>query len=314
MFQILKNTKFDFIGKRYIAFAISAFLVGNGIFSLVKIYNGTADLGIDFAGGTLVSVKFITKPVEVVEIREVLKTNNLSDKSVQKVNAGSMKDENKFLIRVKRGEIEIGKAFDKMTEIFKNGFPNNEFVIDKCQEIGPAVGASLQTQTLWAVFWAMLGIIIYLWWRFEFRFSVAAAIATLHDVFAMLGIVVLMNKEFTLLIVTALLTIAGYSLTDTVVVFDRIRANSKTRGKDETYERCVNRSINEVLSRTIITSTTTLLPLLALFFLGGEVIHDFVFTLFIGIIVGTYSSVFVASPIIVEWNLRSPLKGPGSRR
>jgi len=181
---------------------------------------------------------------------------------------------------------------------------DNPFTVESSTEVGPAIGKELQQKALIAVAISLLGIIVYIAWRFEFRFGVAATIATFHDVLAVLGVVFILNKEITLLIVTALLTIGGYSLTDTVVVYDRIRENLRARRKEPLGD-VMNASINQVLSRTAMTSITTLLSALALFFLGGEVLHDFAFALLMGVIVGTYSSWFVASPIIYEWRVRA---------
>jgi len=171
-------------------------------------------------------------------------------------------------------------------------------VVDSTTEIGPKVGGKLRKDALVAILVATLGILIYVAFRFQFKFGVGATIATFHDVLAVLGIFFLIGKEINLLLITALLTIAGYSLTDTVVVFDRIRENLRTKFKKSTSE-IVNQSINEVLSRTIVTSFTVFLSSLALFIFGGEVIHDFALAMILGIIVGTYSSIFVASPIVL---------------
>jgi len=166
--------------------------------------------------------------------------------------------------------------------------------------VGPKVGGRLRADAAKAVAMAIIGILIYVAFRFQFKFGVGATIATFHDVLAVLGIFYLMGKEINLILITALLTIAGYSLTDTVVVFDRIRENLKQRQKDS-VETVMNSSINEVLSRTIITSTTVLLTSIALFFFGGEVLHDFSLAMIMGVIIGTYSSIFVASPIVLLW-------------
>jgi preprotein translocase subunit SecF len=173
-------------------------------------------------------------------------------------------------------------------------------VVDSSTAIGPTIGQELQKKAVIAIVFSMIGIVLYIAVRFEFRFGVAAAIATFHDVLAVLGVLYLLDKEITLLIVTALLTLAGYSLTDTVVVFDRIRENLKYRRR-ESLEQVINGGINQVLSRTIVVSLTVVLVLIALFFFGGEVIHDFSFALLVGVIVGTYSSIFVASPVLVIW-------------
>ena len=178
--------------------------------------------------------------------------------------------------------------------------PENPYTIDLISEVGPTVGKKLQKDALYAIAISMLGILIYVAWRFEFRFGVAAVIATLHDVLAVFAVFFVLDKELNLLIITALLTIAGYSLTDTVVVFDRIRENLRKGAKDELMP-LINRSINEVLSRTLVTSGTTFLAVVALYVAGGEVIHDFSLALLLGIVIGTYSSIFVASPLLFIW-------------
>jgi preprotein translocase SecF subunit len=172
--------------------------------------------------------------------------------------------------------------------------------------IGPAVGESLRQSAVYAIIISIIGMIIYIGLRFDFRSGVAATIATFHDVLAVLGIFFILNKEITLLVVTALLTLAGYSLTDTVVVFDRIRENLKKFRKKGEFVQTVNKSINDVLSRTIMTSLTSLIVAVVLFFFGGEVLHDFALALVLGILIGTYSSIFVASPIVVEWEDKAP--------
>jgi preprotein translocase subunit SecF len=172
--------------------------------------------------------------------------------------------------------------------------------VESSTEIGPSIGDKLRNDTLIAIAISLLGIIIYIAWRFDFKFGVGATIATMHDVFAMFAVFFVLGKEFNLLFITAALTIAGYSLTDTVVVFDRIRENMHKNLKEPMFS-IFNKSINEVLSRTIVTSITTFLAAVALFLFGGEVIHDFAFALVVGIVVATYSSIFVASPIVALW-------------
>lgn len=294
MFELLGKTNVDFIGKRYFAFFFSGLLVLLGIISLISISLGKANLGIDFAGGTAVQLKF-DRPVKIENAREILEKNELKEAELQEFSEG-----NKLLIRIKKQTTIQEKVAEKIVAIFSKEVPDNHFVIDSSEEIGPTIGQKLQKDATLAVGIAMLGIIIYIAFRFEFRFGVAAAIATFHDVLAVLGIFYLLHREINLLIVTALLTLAGYSLTDTVVVFDRIRENLRLRGK-ESLEKVINNGINQVLSRTIVVSLTVFLVLLALFFFGGEVIHDFSFALLMGVVIGTYSSIFVASPILVVW-------------
>lgn len=294
MFELLGKTRIDFIGKRYYAFLFSGLMILLGLISLLSISMGKANLGIDFAGGTAVQLKF-EHPVKIEDARLILEKNDLKEAELQEFSEG-----NKLLIRIKKQTTIQEKIAEKVVSIFTKELPDNHFLIDSSEEIGPTIGQKLQKDATLAVGIAMLGIIVYIAFRFEFRFGVAAAIATFHDVLAVLGIFYLMHREINLLIVTALLTLAGYSLTDTVVVFDRIRENLRLRSR-ETLEQVINNGINQVLSRTIVVSLTVFLVLLALFFFGGEVIHDFSFALLMGVVIGTYSSIFVASPILVVW-------------
>ncbi|MGH7377715.1 MAG: protein translocase subunit SecF, partial [Candidatus Methylomirabilales bacterium] len=200
-----------------------------------------------------------------------------------------------------KGEPAAGSA-RVVEEGLRAAFSQNPLEVEGSNEVGPVIGRELQKAAVWAILISLVGIVAYVAWRFEFRFGVAATVATFHDVLAVLGIVYLLDVEITLLVVTALLTLAGYSLTDTVVVYDRIRENLRARRR-ETLAETINASINQVLGRTMMTSLTTLLAVLALLLAGGEVLRDFAFALFLGIIVGTYSSWFVASPIVYEWRL-----------
>jgi len=295
--DILKDTKIDFIGKRYYAFIFSAILALVGIIAAVFIPLGKANLGIDFTGGVAIQLKF-EKPFAMENARSVLDKAGFKDAELQQFAEG-----NQLLIRLKNAEGELKVISDKLTEVFTQSFADNKFIVESSTAAGPTVGKKLQKDALWAVGISLLGILIYVAWRFELIFGIAAVIATFHDVLAVLGVFYIMNKEINLLIITALLTLAGYSLTDTVVVFDRIRENMRKRGK-EALEALINRSVNEVLSRTIVTSGTTLLVLLALLVAGGEVIHDFSLALFLGVLVGTYSSIFVASPLLLLWKVK----------
>lgn len=292
MFELFKKTDIDFIGKRYLFFTVSGLLVLLGVVALVQISRGKANLGIDFAGGAAIQLKF-NQPVKIDDARKTLEEGGLKDAELQTVV-----EESRLLIRLKKQDVVQSNVREKIQEVFRKGFPGNDFVVESSTEIGPTIGQQLQKDALFAVTISMIGIIIYIAYRFEFRYGIAAAIATFHDVLVVLGVVYILNKEVTLLIITALLTIAGYSLSDTVVIFDRIRENLKMR-KKESLDRVINQSINQVLTRTFNTSLTTFLAVTALFFFGGEVIHDFAFTMLIGIIVGTYSSWFIASPLLL---------------
>jgi preprotein translocase subunit SecF len=303
MFQILKKTNIDFMGKRYYAFGVSAILLIFGIAAFIAIFLGKADLGIDFAGGTMIQGSF-EKPVSIGELRSALSNSGYGDADIQSLRREKA---NSYLIRVKTTtDEEVTKISDDILNILTNEFPENNFNLDSVDGIGPAVGKTLQNQARLAVLIALGGILLYIWIRFDFRFGVAATICTFHDVLVVLGLMFILQREITLLIVTALLTLAGYSLTDTVVVYDRIRENLKLFRKKGDFAGTVNASINEVLSRTIITSLTTFMVVFILFLVGGEVVHDFALALMLGIIIGSFSSVFVASPIIVEWEKKSP--------
>jgi len=292
MIEIIRNTKIDFMGKRFIALGFSALLTILGIVAAVQVARGTANLGIDFAGGTSVQIKFNTR-LALHDVRKALEDGGIKEFDLQELPT-----ENKVLISIKKSEANIGDLSGKIITVLSQKFSQSNVVVDSTTEIGPKVGGKLRKDSLNAILVATLGILIYVAFRFQFRFGVGATIATFHDVLAMLGIFYILGKEINLLLVTALLTIAGYSLTDTVVVFDRIRENMKTKFKKSTFD-IVNESINEVLSRTIVTSLTVFLTAAALFVFGGEVIHDFAFAIMLGIIIGTYSSIFVASPIVI---------------
>lgn len=298
--ELLGKTKIDFIGMRKISFIISGIVALIGLVGIVQIGRGAANMGIDFSGGTAMQLKF-AQPLTTQAAREALAKGGLKEVELQEITGG-----NQLLIKMNKSTITTGKVADTVQEILKKEFPANPFSVESSTEIGPSIGEKLKKDTLVAVALSMLGIILYIAWRFDFKFGVAAVAATMHDVLAIIAIFFVMNKEVNLLLITAVLTIAGYSLTDTVVVFDRIRENMHKSLKDPMIV-VFNRSINEVLSRTIITSLTTFLAACSLFLFGGEVIHDFAFALVVGVLVGTYSSIFVASPIVALWE-KSPVE------
>jgi preprotein translocase subunit SecF len=297
--ELLGKTNIDFIGKRNISFIISAIISIVGIIGIVQIGRGAANMGIDFSGGTSMQLKF-AKPLSIADARATLHKSGIA-----KVDLQEIKDGNKLLVKI--AGAAVGKQSDIVQAAFKKEFADNPFSVESSTEIGPSIGDKLRKDTLIAVALSLLGIILYIAWRFDFKFGIGATVATLHDVLAIIAVFFVLGKEVNLLLITAVLTVAGYSLTDTVVVFDRIRENLHKNMKSAMHT-IFNSSINEVLSRTIITSLTTFLASASLFFLGGEVIHDFSFALMIGIAVGTYSSVFVASPIVVLLEERAAAK------
>lgn len=295
--QLIKKTKIDFIGKRKISFVISAIFAIIGVIGIVQIARNAANMGIDFSGGTSVQLNF-NQPIPIDKARVALANNNLKEANLQEI-----KDTNRLLIKVGKTTLASGNVAETIKGVFTKEFPDNAFVVESSTEIGPSIGDKLKKDTLIAVGISMLGIIVYIAWRFDYKFGVGATLATLHDVLAMVAVFYLLNKEINLLFVTAVLTIAGYSLTDTVVVFDRIRENLHKK-LSEPLTDVFNGSINEVLSRTVITSLTTFLAAISLLLFGGEVIHDFAFALVVGIVVATYSSIFIASPIVIELEKR----------
>jgi len=293
--ELLGKTNINFIGLRKYAFILSGILVSIGLLALVQMWRGQANLGIDFAGGTALQLKF-EKPLKMEQARKVLEESGFRDSELQHFAEG-----NKLLIQIKKPfEGKDSAVSSQITAAFSKEFKDNKFIVESTTEIGPKVGKTLRDDAMIAVVISIIAMVIYLAWRFEFSFGVAATIATFHNVLTVLGLFLILGKEINLLLITALLTLAGYSLSDTVVIYDRIRENLRLRQKDDLGD-LMNLSINEVLSRTIVTSLTVFLVCLALFFFGGEVIHDFSFALLVGIVTGTYSTIFVASPIVYEW-------------
>jgi SecD/SecF fusion protein len=298
-FQFIKTPKYDYMQLKKITFSISGVLVLIGLIAFVQIARGKANLGVDFTGGTLVQYQ-AEQQFSLQEVRKVLAANGLDNVNLQQVE-----NENRLIVRLKRSETTASNLGEQITGVFKENLAEKGFVMESQEAIGSSISEVLRNKALQAIAISLFGVILYLAMRFDLSFGVAAAIATFHDVLVVLGVCWLFNIEITLLIVTALLTLAGYSLNDSVVVFDRIRENMKKvdqgHSKSNSLAATINLSINEVLSRTIVTSLTTALVLFALFFLGGTVIHDFSFALLVGLLVGTYSSVFVASPVLSLW-------------
>ncbi len=301
--RLLTNTNFQFIEKRKIAYMISALVIVAGIIAMV--INGGPKYGIDFTGGISLELDFTpvkegVKPVEIDAIRDVMKKVGQSSAEIQKLGKT---DSQIFLIKAQTSE--DGEQMTSILKAFKSELPEYANKSEKDfvrlqQEIGPRVGEELKWQAIKAIFVSLILMIIYIWIRFELTFGVAAIIALFHDVLITLSIFSLFGKEISTSIVAALLMLVGYSINDSIVVFDRIREDLRKRHRDS-YEAVFNFSINKTLSRTIITSGTTILTALSLYIFGGTVIKDFSFAILIGVITGTYSSIFVASPIVVDW-------------
>ena len=289
--RFTNKPNFDFMGVKKIAFGLSAVLVIMGLVSFVEILRGDANLGVDFSGGSMLQYK-ADKPFQLDEVRTVLNKSGFDSIDLQEVTG-----ENRLIVKMKKSEDTVGHLGEEITKVLVTMEGDKGFVMESQSEIGSSISAVLRNKAIQAIAISLLGVLIYLAIRFDFSFGLAAAAATFHDVLAVLGICWLLNMEITLLLVTALLTLAGYSLNDSVVAFDRIRENM---GKyhDKKFSDIINLSINDVLGRTIVTSLTTALVLTALFFLGGSAIHVFSFALLIGIFIGTYSSIFIASPLL----------------
>lgn len=313
--RVFGDTSINFLGVRRGAFILSAVLILFGLGSTIT--KGGYNLGIDFAGGTLLELHF-DPPASVGDIRQSLGDVRVEDQSMDLRNSeikefGTVND---ILIRVEE-EAEGTAIADAIKTRLKSDFAGNiqdetEW-LRRQEAVGPKIGEELKNNAVYAILVAMILIIIYVWWRFrQIEFGIAAVIALFHDVMITLGIFSVLNWEISLAIVAALLTIVGYSLNDTIVVYDRIREDIKLYRRD-TFSNVINRAINECLNRTVLTSGTTMLVVLSLIFLGGEVIRDFAFALLIGVIVGTYSSAFVASPIVVEWHNRREAKARQGR-
>lgn len=282
----------DLIGKRTIALSLSAVILLIGFVSL--LVKGGPNYGIDFAGGTLIQVQIHTE-TDAADIKEAFR-----DVEMESVTVQHFGDEgNEFLIRTPESS-DREDLSESVSTALESRFGEENFQVRRVEMVGPQVGQELRKKGLMAIAYAMVGILIYITWRFEFRFALGAIIALFHDVLITLGVFSLFNREIDLPIIAAFLAIIGYSLNDTIIVYDRIREN-RGRHHEENFKTVVNRSINETLSRTVLTSGTSLLVVLSLFFLGGGVIHNFAFALLIGILVGTYSSIFVASPMLVFW-------------
>jgi preprotein translocase subunit SecF len=299
MLELIKSgTNIDFVGYRFYAVSASIVVIVIGIVSL--LVRGV-NYGIDFAGGTLVQVKF-SQPVSINDIRSAVESISAKDVTVQDFGTGRS---NEFIVRMLESDPELKQGLPQqvskaLTERFKG---KSDFEVLRVESVGPRVGKDLRQRAVLAVLAATVVMGIYIAVRFEPRFGVGAAVALLHDVMVAVTALSLTRMEFDLTTVAALLTIVGYSVNDTVIVSDRIRENMR-KNRREPLASVMNRSINETLSRTILTGGTVLLVVLALFFLGGEIIHGFAFTLLVGVIVGTYSSVYIASPIVLYMDLK----------
>ncbi|MFH1081107.1 MAG: protein translocase subunit SecF [Pseudomonadota bacterium] len=293
---IKPGINFDFIGKMKLACGISVAAIIISIASI--IWHGGLNYGIDFAGGTLVQLKF-QKATSAEQIRSAFKPIGLENAVIQPYG------ENEVVVRIGDVAARGNELSAMIAESLQTVFGQGAFEVRRVEVVGPKVGKDLTRKAILAIVFSWIGMLIYIAWRFEFRYAVGGILALVHDTVITIGAMSVLNKEFDLTIVAALLTIIGYSINDTIVVFDRIRENARKDIK-QPLGQVINNSINQTLSRTILMSFTVFLVLLALYLLGGTVIHDFSFALLVGVVVGTYSSIFVASPIVLVWERLRP--------
>ena len=301
--RIVKDTNIDFMSKTFIASCISALLILVGAVSLIT--NGGPKLSIDFKGGTLVAVNF-TEPVDINKIRSSLSSVSIDGQNFDfsKEEIKHFGDESNVAIRIASIENEPPRFANRVSESLASIYPDllpsdkSDFILS-IDKVGPKVGAELSSDAVLAILYALGFILIYISVRFEFKYAIGAIAAMTHDVLITLGVFSILGYEISLAVIAAFLTIVGYSLNDTIVIFDRVRENVKSL-KGSSMEAVINQSINDSLSRTIVTSLTTFLVVLILFLVGGEVIHTFSFAMIVGVVIGTYSSIFVASPIVIK--------------
>ena len=290
---IPRDTHIDFIGKRNITLWISAVVLLISIGSIF-IHNGLR-YGVDFAGGLVAEIKF-SKPVDISEVRTAADAVGLKDAAVQKFGG-----ENEFLIRVEKATEDLEAKSKSIQTSLQEKFKGNPLEIRRIEVVGPKIGKDLKTKAMWAVSLAFLGILIYVAFRFhKFSYGLGGIAALFHDILVTFGAISIFNIEFSLNVLAVILTIIGFSINDTIVIFDRVRENIKKMRKEDLVT-IFNASINETLGRTILTTGTVMMVVLILFFFGGGVIHDFTIALIIGLITGTYSTVYIASPVVLFW-------------
>ncbi|WP_419805158.1 protein translocase subunit SecF [Terriglobus sp.] len=306
--ELFRNANIDWLGKKWYFLGFSLIFSIAGIFSMLFWHH--VPLGVDFKGGTLVYVSFPQQPNED-HIRQAIDQGGIRNARIQRIsNAGATGDAaNQVVISVpETSDANHDAAREQIKTALANNYHESGFTVQQTDIVGPTAGAQLTRQAGWAILWSLMGMLVYLWFRFEFIYGAAAVIAVFHDTLITIGFFSLLNTEITLTVVAAILTLVGYSMNDTIVVFDRIRENLQQMRR-ATLSEVVNRSINQTLSRTILTSGLTFLTVLSLFVFGGEVLHGFSLALVIGILIGTYSSIAVAAPMLVAWTDWRAAKG-----
>jgi len=295
--EIIKSeTHYNFVAMMKMAVTASIVYILIGIGSM--FWHGGLNFGIDFAGGTLIQIRFGGE-TSVDKLRQVFKSIGLENSIIQQFGPKEM------VVRTTVTNVDLKGLSGQVENALRATYGQNAFEIRRVESVGPKVGRDLTRKALLAIIFSWIGILVYVGFRFEFRYALGGIIALIHDVLVTVGTLSLLNKEFDLNIVAALLTIIGYSINDTIVIFDRIRENTRKNMRTPLVD-VINLSVNQTLSRTILTSFTVLMVLLTLFFFGGGVIHDFAFTLLVGCIAGVYSTVFIASPIVLVFEKIRP--------
>jgi preprotein translocase subunit SecF len=290
---IRPDTRFDFIGKKKITIWVSSIAILLCLGSI--FFHGGLRYGVDFAGGILIQIKF-SKAVNISEVRNALEVMGSKETMVQAFGG-----ENEFLIRVEKTSEDLEGVSKTIQTSLQEQFKDKALEIRRAEVVGPKVGKDLKTKALWAVGLSFLGILIYVAWRFkEIAYGLGGIVALFHDIMVVYGAISIFNIEYSLNVLAVVLTIIGFSINDTIVIFDRVRENIKKMRK-ENLETIFNISINETLGRTILTSGTVMMVVLILFFFGGPVIHDFTTALIVGLITGTYSTMYIASPVVLFW-------------
>ena len=293
------DINFDFVGKTKLGFLISAVLI---FISITSVFvRGGLNMGIDFTGGSLVQIKFHGELTNASDIKDALKPMEFKTIDVQQYGASI---DNEFLIRVSRATKKTEGLTEEMKTVLEKSYGVGVVDIRSSEMVGTKVGEDLRKKGRNSIIADIICIFFYIAFRFEFKFAGGAITALIHDVIITIGAMSIANKEFNLTIIAALLTVVGYSINDTVVVYDRIRENLR-KSRKKKFDAVINKSINETLSRTFLTSLTTLGVLICIFLFGGGVIHNFAFAMIVGLIIGTYSSMFVASPVVILWDKRS---------
>jgi preprotein translocase subunit SecF len=304
--ELFRTTNIDWLGKKWYFLGFSLIFSVAGLLSILFWHH--IPLGVDFKGGTQVRVAFAQAPNED-HIRQAINRAGVHDARIQRISDPSGNAANKVIIALPESSAS-DTSHDAGRQSVENALSANyhdsAFTIEQVDIVGPTAGKALQKQAWWATIYSLLGMLIYLWFRFELIYGVAAVVAVFHDTLITVGAFSLTNQEITLTVIAAILTLIGYSMNDTIVVFDRIRENLALSRRESLHD-VVNRSINQTLSRTVISSGLTFLTVLSLFLFGGEVLHGFSFALVVGILIGTYSSIAVAAPMLVayqEWRAK----------